>query len=258
MRRRGRRATPAVAVCAVLAAAGTGDAQKLDEAMNLERKANADAAQSQRRIDQLSDETESLAAQYRSTLAQIASLQKYNRQLSKLVGSQEEELASLRDQIDNVTVIGRQVTPLMIEMIDALENFIELDVPMLLNERRERVAVLRDMMDRSDVADSEKYRRILEAYQIENDYGRTIETYQSTLEIDGQPREVDFLRFGRIALVYQTADGAESGAWDDRNKGWVRLGSEHNSSIRKGIRIANKQKAVDLVRLPVPSPEPVQ
>jgi hypothetical protein len=110
-------------------------------------------------------------------------------------------------------------------------------------------------MDRADVEDSEKYRRIMEAYQIENEYGRTIEVYQDTLSIDGEERTLDFLRVGRVALLYQTLDGEEVGAWDQQAREWVELPSEYSDSVRKGIRIARKQLAPDMIRVPVAAPE---
>jgi hypothetical protein len=99
------------------------------------------------------------------------------------------------------------MTPLVIRMIDGLEQFVEMDVPFNLDERRDRVEFLRTNVDRSDLTVAEKFRQVLEAYNIELQYGRGFETYSDTIELAGGPREVDFLRIGRIALVYQTTDG---------------------------------------------------
>jgi hypothetical protein len=242
-------------VGALFVFAGPAQSADIDTAVNEKTAGNAKSVESQKRIDKVDDQTDDMAATYRSTLDQIESLRVYNAQLDKLLAAQDTELASLAEQIGNVTVIGREVTPLMLRMVDGLDSFIEADVPLLLTERRERVESLRELMDRADVADSEKYRRITEAYQIENEYGRTIETYQGTLEINGAERTLEFLRVGRVALVYQTLDGSEIGGWDQQQGKWVELADEYRDSIRKGIRIARKQMAPDMIRLPVSAPE---
>ena len=96
----------------------------------------------------------------------------------------------------------------------------------------------------------------LEAYNIELQYGRGIDTYRGTIDLGGSPRDVDFLRVGRIALMYQTTDGAVSGAWDNSARAWVELPSgEYDSAIRKGIRIAKKQATIELLNVPVSAPE---
>ena len=238
--------------------AGFANAADIETAIAEERQGNEKSVQSQSRINAVDDQTDEMASEYRAVIDQVESLRVYNAQLAKLVASQEEELASLDHQIANVTVIGREVTPLMLRMVDGLDQFIQLDVPMLSKERTERLAGLRELMDRADVEDSEKYRRIMEAYQIENEYGRTIEVYQDTLDMDGQERTLDFLRIGRISLLYQTLDGEEVGAWDQGAKKWVKLESEYRDSIRRGIRIARKQLAPDMVRVPVSAPEDAQ
>jgi hypothetical protein len=141
-------------------------------------------------------------------------------------------------------------------MIDGLEQFVELDVPFQKEERLQRVQFLRDNLDRADVSVAEKFRGVLEAYNIELQYGRGIDTYRGTIELNGADREVDFLRVGRIALVYQTTDGAVSGAWDASNRVWEELGSgEYDAAIRKGIRIAKKQATIELLNMPVAAPE---
>ena len=226
--------------------------ETLDRMLGERSQGNDAGAGVQKRIDGISDETDSLVSQYRTVLKQIDSIRIYNGQMRELIGSQDAELASLIDQLDRVDLVGRSVTPLMLRMIDAIEKFVELDVPFLIDERSERIAELRKLMSRADVTNAEKYRGIMEAYQIENEYGRTIEAYRSTLDLGDRETTVDFLRFGRIALVYQSLDETETGVWNQQTKSWDSLDSNHRSAIRQGIRIARKQAAPDLIRLPLP------
>lgn len=227
----------------------------LEQAIEQTVLANAAGAKSQRRVDTLNDATTELAARYRATLEQIESLRVYNRQLETLTASQRAEIDDLGRQINTAATVAREMTPLMLRMLDSLESFIELDVPFLAEERRHRTAKLREIMARADVTDSEKYRRILEAYQVENEYGRTIESYQGTIDTGSEDRTVNFLRVGRLLLIYQTLDGKESGVWEASSSSWQSLPSEYRSAIHKGLRIARKQAAPDLIRLPVPAPK---
>jgi DNA repair exonuclease SbcCD ATPase subunit len=253
---RGQHSAALAACTAVwLAAPPLAGAQTLQKALDVRTHANETSAASQDRINQVADQTDDLLRQYREELQQIEALRVYNAQLEKLLASQEEEAGSLREQIENVTVIGREVTPLMLRMVDSLEEFVALDVPFLLEERRERVAKLKALMDRADVTNAEKYRRILEAYQIENDFGRTIEAYRGSLEAAGATRTVDYLRVGRVALLYQTLDGNEIGTWNEAGGNWQTLDGNYRAAIRQGLRIARKQAAPDLLRLPVPAAE---
>ena len=234
-------------------------ASDLDEAIRLVLRMNEAAAQSQKKVDKLDDQKLDLLARYRSVQEQLTALKEYNAQVQKLVDAQDAQAAKIQEQIDNATFVSRGVTPLMIRMIDALEEFVKLDVPFLLKERTERVAKLKTLMNRPNVTEAEKYRLITEAYQIENEYGRTIEAYRGQLATtDGtEGRDVEFLRIGRVALVYRTFDGEEIGAWDTNGRKWVELPAQYNASIRDGFRIARKQAAPDLFRIPVPAPTEV-
>jgi hypothetical protein len=251
-------AFPANAQQATPEAAGAQDEgmQTLDEASAVRREANVEGVASQKRIDQLSDETDTLFARYRTALREVDAIAVYNQQMRELIASQEAEMGSLEEQLDRVELVGRSVTPMMLRMIDALDAFVDLDVPFLQEERTQRVRDLRNMMSRADVTNAEKYRAIMEAYQVENEFGRTIEAYRSTLLKDGKEMTVDFLRFGRIALVYQTLDETQSGVWDQSSRDWVELDDSYRSAIREGLRIARKQSAPDLIRLPVPLAKP--
>lgn len=242
------------ACCAAIVSWSSARAEPLGDSMALRSRANAESGTAQQQIDALSDETEDLLTRYRVTLRQEESLRTYNRQMDKLVAAQQVELDSLRDQLDRIALVSRDVTPLMLRMIDALDAFVQLDVPFLPKERTERIAALREMMDRADVTEAEKYRRIMEAYQVENEFGRTIEAYRLTLDLDGREATVDFLRVGRIALVYQTLDESEAGVWNQETRDWQPLDSGYRSAIRQGLRVARKQAAPDLIQLPLPSP----
>jgi cell fate (sporulation/competence/biofilm development) regulator YmcA (YheA/YmcA/DUF963 family) len=231
-------------------------ATTLDSILAVGEAKNQAARKSQAKIDRLADETRDLLTDYKTVMKQVDGLKVYNARLERQIQNQLARVQQIDESIDQVTVIQRQMTPLVIRMIDGLEQFVELDVPFLKEERTQRVQFLRDSLDRADVSVAEKFRGVLEAYNIELQYGRGIDTYRGSIDLGGAEREVDFLRVGRIALVYQTTDGAMSGAWDTNSGAWVELpAGEFDAAIRKGIRIAKKQATIELLNMPVSAPE---
>ncbi|MEE4163486.1 MAG: DUF3450 domain-containing protein, partial [Woeseiaceae bacterium] len=153
--------------------------------------------------------------------------------------------------------INRQIFPLMERMIDGIEQSIALDVPFLMEERADRVENLKEIMERSDVSVAEKFRKVMEAYQIEMDYGTSSEWYETTLEVDGEPRQYNILRIGRIGLYFQSDDSSITGRWDNEARQWVRDDAARND-IRKGIRMARQLIAPELIAVPVPAPTPAE
>lgn len=245
-----------IMLCACLGIGPAAIAQdKVDQVIDAGIQRNQESKASQQRVDKIADTTEKLFAQYKKELKVIDGLKVYNALLQKQLDDQVQNINDLKESIAEVSVIERQISPLMLRMIDGLEQFIKLDVPFLLKERTERVAKLRDTVERADVTAAEKFRSVLEAYQIEGEYGRTIEAYKDLLEIEGKTREASFLRFGRVALVYQTEDKDYNGVWDQANRNWAPLDSaEYRNYIASGMKIARKQVAPDLFILPVGAP----
>lgn len=246
--------TLSVLAAALSVATMTGNAQEdgyLKPAIDSAKQINESAAGSQEKVNAYSDQVESKLQTFKTINKETDGLRIYNTQLDKQIANQVEEMAALNTSIDEVSVIERQITPLMIRMIDGLEQFVQLDVPFLPDERSERIAGLREMMDRADVSPSEKFRRVMEAYQVEMDYGRSMEAYSGILSMNGQERDVDFLRVGRSVLAYQTRDASEQGVWDQDTKTWNNLDSSYRTQITSGLRMAKKQKAPDLLMLPV-------
>jgi uncharacterized coiled-coil protein SlyX len=239
------------AFCTVATQANT-----LEAILNVGEEKTAAAKQSQAKIDRLAEEARDLLSDYKTVMKQVDGLKVYNARLQRQITNQERRIADIDESISEVTVIQRQMMPLVIRMIDGLEQFIQLDVPFELDERMARLEFLRDNVDRSDMTVAEKFRQVLEAYNIELQYGRGVETYSDTIEINGVVRDVDFLRVGRVSLVYQTTDGKESGVWNVSTQSWDPLPSgDYATAIRKGVRIAKKQATIELLNMPVAAPE---
>lgn len=214
-----------------------------------------DGVKSQKVINKYDDKTTELVGEYRVAVAQLEALREYNDQLEKLIKAQKAEMVSIRQQIEDVTSIDRSIIPHMFRMIDGIEAFVELDTPFLIDERRARVQRLRALMDRSDANPAEKYRKILEAFEIENEYGRTIEAYEGQLTVDGQEKTVNFLRLGRVVWLYQTLDREDSAVWSRDAGGWVDLNGDFDSEINTAFRIAKEQAAPNLLTVPVFAPK---
>ena len=242
------------AFLAIFITAGSSVAQEekaLEPAVQKATEINESAAKSQQKINSITDQIDNKLQQFKAINKETTGLDVYNGQLQKQIDNQMQEMADLNASIDGVSIIERQITPLMMRMITGLDQFVELDVPFLAQERNNRVVQLQAMMDRADIAPSEKFRRVMEAYQVEMDYGRTLEAYSGLHTIDGQERDVDFLRVGRTALIYQTRDASLQGTWNKQTRQWEALSSSYRSQVTKGLRMAKKQLAPDLLMLPI-------
>ncbi len=240
----------------LLAGAAAATAQQLDEVLDASRMATAAARQSQQRIDGLVDESQALFEEYRTLSRQIEGLDVYNARLEHQIAVQEQRIAAIGASLEEATVLSRQVLPLLVRMIDSLDAFIALDRPFHLDERHGRIALLRQDIDAPELSLAEKFRQVMDAYRIEIEFGRKIDSYRDTVEVDGVRREVDILRIGRIALLYRTLDGASCGQWNPFTHAWEALpGHDYDAAIRDGIRMANRQAAIGLLQLPVAAPE---
>lgn len=228
------------------------NAQVLDRSIEAENRITQQAAQVQAQINQVDEATDQLISEYRQVLAETDSLRDYNQQMERVVRNQENEIVSINRQLEGLEETNRDVVPLMIEMADALERLVKADMPFRVDERTDRAANIAASLDRSDITNSEKYRLIVEAYQGELEYGRTMETYGGALP-DGQ--NVQFLRVGRTLLFWQSRDGKTTGWWNPNSRRFEQLSDKYRLPVSDGIAIADNQVAPDLISLPVPAPE---
>jgi hypothetical protein len=253
IRHRARAVAFAFIAAAPIAVVTGAEAQSLDSIIQAQAAADREAAAAQERIGQLNDKATDAAGQYRQALSDVDSLTRFNAQLDKQVKSQADEIALIQRQLGEIDTTQREIQPLMQKMVDSLVKFVGLDVPFLIEERTARVTRLQEIMPRADVTISEKYRRILEAYQIELDYGRSLDTYQGKLPGEGEEKTVDFVRLGRVSLMYQTPDASETGYWNQNKRAWE-VDDDYKDAVLKAIKVAKKMGAPDLLEVPVPAP----
>jgi len=248
-----RRISIALLATGLIAASGSIFAQTVDQVLQAEDRRLNLAQQSQERINTIVEGTRSLEDQYLAINKEIDGLKVYNRLMTAQTNGQTAVLEDIALSMDQVDVINRQIFPLMERMIDGLDQSVKLDVPFLMEERTDRVTALRDIMERSDVSVAEKFRKVMEAFQIENDYGSSSEWYTQSLTLDDATRSYNVLRIGRIGLYFQSDDSKITGRWDNTQRQWV-MDNSARSDIRKGLRMAKQLIAPELIIIPVAAP----
>ncbi|KGJ93147.1 DUF3450 domain-containing protein [Colwellia psychrerythraea] len=243
----------ATAMVGALALAGSNiaAADALTDLQKAEAKIFKQSAKSQAKINSIYEQTQDLLAEYRNTVDEADVLRGYNDHVQRMVNDQKANVASLQKQIDSIDEFKQGVVPLMYKMIDTLETFIKLDVPMNIDRRKARVENLRAVMDDSNVTTSEQFRLVLEAYEIEAGYGTIFDAYQGEIDLGGRTLTADFVHMGRIAFVAQSLDAKHSWLWNNNTRAWEELGDEYLKPVTDAIRMARKQLPMDLTKLPV-------
>jgi len=232
-------------------------ADRTDDIVANNKKRLEAGAASQKRIDDTSEKTEKIVAEYHQQRKNVEVLKKFNERLRRTLTAQENAMAKLEKSIEDASLIERQLVPVMRSMIDGLERFIAADIPFKLDERRARIARIRSFLTNANISASERFRLVLDAYSIESDYGQGTDTFIQELQLDGVTKTVTILQIGRAGLYYQTADGAQSGYWDKQSKQWAALDASHNPGITQAIRITQGKEVQDLMTLPIAAPEAI-
>ncbi|HBN14920.1 DUF3450 domain-containing protein [Pseudohongiella sp. SYSU M77423] len=232
------------------------DTSAIEQAQSVVGETNREAAESQERINRLSNSSSSLFEEFKTESDNLEALLVLNANWRRQIAIQEDQLETISESIAEVRNVTQELPLLMSRMIASIEQFIELDIPFHLEQRRARIQFVRDAIDDPNVSTAERFRQILVLYQTENAYGRTHETYSATLNLDGVPTDVDMLRVGRIALTYQTKDRTRTGAWDSESRQWVTLeDGAYRNAIRDAINVSSGLIAPEIFELPIVAPE---
>ena len=235
-------------LCMVVSISGILSSSDMESVLEVGRDNQLLSAKSQDNIDATERKTDKIVNEWKAVSKQVEGLKLYNEQKRIQIQAQLELMDKLDDQLVQVVVMQRQIPPLAQRMLESLESFIGLDTPFRIEERQNRIDLVRSSLAKPKVTASEQVRQVLEAYNIEAEYGRKIDTYESTLQ-DGTV--VNILVIGRIGMFYQTKDEQSSGRWNNETNSWDDLPGSYRKPIRNGIRMAKKLAPTDMRMMPV-------
>jgi hypothetical protein len=235
-------------LCMVTALSLSVNSSDMESVLEVGRDNQQLSAKSQSLIDSTERQTDKIVNEWKAVSKQVEGLKLYNAQKRIQIQAQLDLMDKLDEQLVQVVVMQRQIPPLAQKMLDSLESFISLDTPFRKEERQNRIDLVRSSLAKPKVTASEQVRQVLEAYNIEAEYGRKIDTYESTLN-DGTV--VNILVIGRIGMFYQTKDEQSSGRWNNETGEWDELPGSYRKPIRDGIRMAKKLAPTDMLMMPI-------
>lgn len=161
-------------------------------------------------------------------------------------------IADLKRQKEQMSLLRKELEPFLDNTVETLHEDVANDLPFLEHERLERLAFLDQSLTDPELALSEKLRRVLEALQVEADYGNSIEVTEHTLPLASGDTMVQILRLGRIGLFYLSPNGDKVGQWDQQKQVWTPLPDEYRDTVRVTIDIIEQKRAAELITLPLP------
>ena len=242
---------PLAALILATAYGATAFGAGLDESLSVVSSTNRSAAESQQKIDQLSAQTRALLEEYRKYAEGSEYQAAYTRELEELQAAQELQITALREQIEQARITRQRIVPLMRSMADALEKFVVLDLPFHQEERITGVLQLKQRLNDPGLSVAARFRLLLEAYQLEQGYGGSVEAWRGPLQFEGETLSVEYLRVGRVALYFQSLDGETTGYWDRAGQSWVVLDPQYNRPVAQALRVARNLVAPQLLQLPM-------
>lgn len=197
------------------------------------------------------EEKEKMLLRYEELQKENNALAKQKQALLEEVKAAEGRVFAKEKALSDIEEISARIMPFLEEMILDLGNMIQNGLPFLSGERSARLEKLKSIMDDPEVSVSEKFRRVMEAFMVEAEYGMTIETWQETIDVEGKSMLADIFRLGRLALFYQSLNRENCGFFDMGKGRWSPLSGAYNRDIRIAFEIAKKRRPVELITLPL-------
>ncbi len=230
-------------------------------------------------------------AEYEALLEEISNVKTSIAFQQAQMQTQQSEIDSLQAQIEAVPAVKESVGPMLQVMSQEIEKQIAADLPFKLAERYNRLAAFQEAIaEGATSTPGEQMRRALGIYAIEAGYGSTVEAYsgdhpdeaqagqrytaceadteslacgldddQKKALVNNVPLDAlkadlldgDYLRYGRLSLVYVQHDGSQALRFDPLSKEWVDLDGNQRLEIRRAVRMAKGESAPAVINAPI-------
>lgn len=207
---------------------------------------------SQKKVEQWNDQRQALINELLDQKTQLEWNRFQNKKFNQYVVHKQHTLEDLSRQKEQMTLLRKELEPYLDTTVATLHQQVATDLPFLIQERRERLAFLDQSLTDPELALSEKLRRVLEALQVEADYGNSVEVTTETLSLNATDTRVQMLRLGRLGLFYLTQDGHHVGHWDNMQQRWLPLEDHYQRTVQKTIDVIEQTRAAELIDLPLP------
>lgn len=231
------------------------------------------------------------AETYAKLLQQIADVKLATAQKELHLAKQEEQIVSLRTQIDTADELKASVKPLVVQMVAGAEKEMNKDVPFNIVERFARLDKLKEDLASPTASISSLFRQAMNIYDTEVVAGSAVASYNGnhpttpglrlaacdeslesakcdlTDDFRGKlPREATrieaqslrdslydgyYVHFGRMALIYLQFDSSEGWRWDTQSSEWVEMSGGDVLDARRAVRIARGESAPGVVLAPI-------
>lgn len=241
-----------IAIVAVFIVAEARAADNLAEkAMDSVEKGVEIRRQTQKNETQWLEDKKKFEAEYTTLEQEFEKLSNEEKKLILDISQLEAGIHELNSSLKNIEEIASELDPFLKETVAQIEDLVENDSPMLVDERKNRVAALKKTVQSNDVTVSEKFRRTMETLFIEASYGNTVEVYQEKILLKGETLLADIFRLGRVSMFCTTPDNRLTGFYDRVNESWQPLPASYNDEILQAVKMGTKRRAMDFLTLPL-------
>lgn len=239
-------------LAALLLAGAAAAADDIGDALDASLGAQRAARESQQRVNKLFEETRALHDKRRAAEWQSLQLAAYAEQLEQEAAVEENKRAGIEAELKRVATTGTELAPLTQRMLAELETFIASDLPFLHEVRQQRIAELKTLLADPQRGNAEKFRRVLEAWRSEAEYGYSLGAEDVTTDCEGKAGASTLVRVGRIGLYCLSADGKQAAYWDAQAKHWTAMDDGDDvEQVALAVSIARAKAQPELLVLPV-------
>ena len=230
--------------------------------------------------------------EYRLVLQEIADRRTNLAQREFYIQQQDEQIASLSARIEaaSESSASEELLPIVQEMVSEMEKLMVSDLPFRVERRFALLDDLRADLQADGVSIYDVYRRAMEIYGQEANYGLQVSSYtglnpiterqgrrfQACLEnvesptcdlnneqvnaldsgaeiedLQEQLYDGNYIHFGRLALLYLERDSSEGYRYNSASGSWDPLSNSELLGLRQNVRIARGESAIGTMTAPI-------